>query len=272
MEAGMSRADDDLDFLDLDTPPPETPKRSAREWQALARRENYGLSRITSGSPTSPGPGRPKGGQKRTPEIMRGICEYYSRIPVAKDACAANGITPHTLKLWLTKSRLGQPGDGFDLVANPDDDPSEQFTIRFHEMYAQAQYDGTQELFRATWQRAIGYREPLTFQGRVIYKLDPKKVKAGMEGMDAYLLDEDGRPVPESVEKQDPDLMQFLLKGLMPELFNPAKKIEVDNKVSGVLVVAQKAASGAALADEEKLYSKAPLAVEFEDGDDDDIG
>jgi hypothetical protein len=58
----------------------------------------------------------------------------------------------------------------------------------------------------------------------------------------------------------------------MPELFNPAKKIEVDNKVSGVLVVAQKAASGAALADEEKLYSKAPLAVEFEDGDDDDIG
>lgn len=264
----MGRADDnDLDFLG---PEPVQPERSAREWQTLARQENYGLTRITTG-PTVPSVlGRPKGGQKRTPGKMIGICECIARIPVAKDACAANGITTHTLKLWLTKSRLGNPGDGFDLVLNPDDAPEDQQVIRFHEMYDESLKEGAQEMFRATWQRAIGYQEPLTYQGRVIYKLDPQKLKDGKEGMDAYLLDDDGRPVPESVEKQDPDLMQFMLKGLMPETFGNKTKIELEGKISGVLVVAQKATDGKLLLDEEKVFKEQSVDIEFEDDDDDD--
>jgi hypothetical protein len=259
----MGRAEaDDLDFLG---PEPAPPQRTSREWQALARKEPFGMTRITSG------PGRPPGGQKRTPEVMLRIVQQLSKLPVAKDAALANGVTTHAIKLWLTKSRLGQPGDGFDLVMNPDDDPSEHVIVRFHDAYDQALKDGAQEVYRAALTRALGYREPLTFQGRVIYKLDPEKVRLGMEGMDAYLLDDEGRPVPESVEKQDPDLMQFLLKGLIPETFGNRTKIEMEGKISGVLVVAQKAVSGADLNAEEKLYTKEKLQVTFEDdGDGDD--
>lgn len=252
----MSRADDDLDFLG---PEPVPPKRTAREWQALARNENYSLSRVTGDTK-----------YKRTQERMINIVQRIAKMPVVKDACEMNGVTTHSVKLWLVKSRLGQPGDGFDLVMNPDDDPSEHITVRFHEAYDQALKDGAQELYRAALTRAMGYREPLTFQGRVIYKQDPEKIRLGMEGMDSYLLDDEGRPVPESVEKQDPDLMQFLLKGLMPDTFGNKTKIEMEGKISGVLVVAQKAISGAALGDEEKLYQKETLQVEFEDDGSDD--
>lgn len=258
----MSRAeDDDLDFLG---PAPPPPKRTSREWQALARKEPFGMTRITSG------PGRPPGGQKRTPELMLDLVQRIAKLPVVKDAALGCGITTHAIKLWLTKSRLGQPGDGFDLVMNPDDDPEDRITVRFHEAYDQALKDGAQEVYRAALTRALGYREPLTFQGRVIYKQDPDKLRLGMEGMDAYLLDDDGRPVPESVEKQDPDLMQFLLKGLMPDTFGNKTKIEMEGKISGVLVVAQKALTGAELGDEEKLYQKQTMQVEFEDDGSDD--
>jgi hypothetical protein len=255
----MGRAeDDDLDFLDL------PPKRSAREWQRLARQEPYGMTRVTSL------PGRPKGGQKRTPEVMRRIVKQLSEIPVAKDACELNGVTTTSVRVWLAKSRLGQPGDGFDLVMNPDDAPEDQVTVRFHEAWDQALKDGAQTILRATVKRAIGYREPLTYQGRVIYQLDPKKVADGKTGMDAYLLDKDGRPVPESVEKQDPDLMQFLLKGLMPEQFGTRSKVEIEGKISGVLVVAAKAPDPKVLNEEALAYKKEPLMVEFEESDDDD--
>lgn len=259
----MSGEDDDLDFLG---PPPVDRPRTAREWQALARAENFGLSRLTNG------PGRPPGGQKRTPELMLRVVQQLSTIPVIKDACLMNGITTHTAKLWLTKSRLGQSGDGFDLVMNPDDDPSEQITVRFHEAWDQALKDGAQTVYKAALTRALGYREPLTYQGRVIYKIDPEAERLGLTGMDAYLLDGEGRPIPESVEKQDPDVMMFLLKGLMPETFGNRTKIEMEGKISGVLVVAQKAVSGAALQEEEELArGSQPVLVEFEDdGDGDD--
>jgi hypothetical protein len=254
----MGRADDDLDFLDL------PPKRTAREWQALARSENYSVTRINGDGTTAK--------RKCNPDRMRRICAQLAQVPVAKDACEMNGVTTHSVKLWLTKSRLGQPGDGFDIIVNPDDDPEDQTSVRFHELYDASLKEGAQNLLRATWKRAMGYREPLTYQGRVIYKLDPLKLRLGMEGMDAYLLDEEGYPVPESVEKQDPDLMQFLLKGLMPETFGNKTKIEMEGKISGVLVVAAKAATGQAIEEEEALYRKAPMQVTFEEDDESDVG
>lgn len=260
----MGRADDDdLDFLG----PPPVIQRTAREWQALARQEPYGMQRVDPALVTV---GRTGSKKKCTPERMLAICKRIADIPVAKDACEMNGVSTHAVKLWLVKSRLGQKGDGFDIVVNPDDDPEDHVEVRFHDLYDQSLKDGAQSILRGAVKRAMGYREPLVFQGRVQYKFDPQKLAQGYEGYDAYLLDENGVPIPESVEKQDPDLMQFLLKGMMPETFGNKTKVEFEGKISGVLVVAQKAATGAAIEEEEKLYRKDPLMVEFEEDDDSD--
>lgn len=258
----ISRTIDEDDLSDLlgETPPKP---RTSREWQALARKEPFGLSRIMGRD----APGRPKA-PKCTPDRMLAIIKQLSKIPCVKDACEMHGVTYHSVRLWLTKSRLGTPGDGFDIVMNPDDDEEEHVTMRFHDAYDEALKMGSDTILSATIKRALGYREPLSYQGRVIYKLDPDMVRLGItDGPDAYLYDANGHPIPESVERQDPDLMMFLLKGLKPETFGNKTKVEVDGKISGVLVVAQKAINGAVLNAEEADYRKQVIDVEFEEVD-----
>lgn len=260
----VSRTLDDSDLDDL-LGPSEPKPRTSREWQALARKERYSINRITDGPTSNKTRGRPLA-PKCTQERMLAIVRQISKIPCAKDACEMNGVTTAGVRLWLTKSRLGAKGDGFDIVMNPEDDPDDQFTMRFHEAYDAALMDGADSILSVTIKRAMGYLEPLTYQGRVIYKLDPDAIRLGItEGPDAYLYDENGKPIPESVEKQDPDLMQFLLKGLKPEVFGNKTKVTLDGKVSGVLVVAQKAINGHVMLDEEAEYKKGAIDVEFEE-------
>lgn len=254
----MAGDEDDLsDILGDDKP------RTAREWQAIARKERYSVNRITHG-PVA-GPGRPRA-PKCTQANMLGIIRQITKIPCAKDACEMHGVTTSAVRLWLAKSRLGKEGDGFDILMNPDDDEEDQFKLRFHAAYDAALEDGAQSILSATIKRAMGYKEPLSYQGRVIYKIDPRAYKLGMvEGPDAWLYDEQGRPVPESIDRQDPDLMQFLLKGLMPGTFGNKTKVEIEGRISGVLVVAQKAVDGHALIDEEKEFRKKAVDVEFDE-------
>ena len=52
-------------------------------------------------------------------------------------------------------------------------------------------------------QRALyGYEKVLTHRGRVVYKIDQELVALGFQGPDAYLRDENGNPVPETVRKE----------------------------------------------------------------------
>ena len=65
-------------------------------------------------------------------------------------------------------------------------------------------------------QRAFGYDKVLGSRGRVIYKIDQGLVRQGYQGADAYLKDENGNPVPETVRKEDMKAMQFWLESCVP--------------------------------------------------------
>jgi len=234
--------EDDLD--DLLGPTPLT----ARQLQQMAKKETLG-------------PGRVKG-DKRTPERMARIIDQLAKMPVVGDACKMAGIHRETLKLWLIKSKTGIPGDGFDLPLDPND-PSVG-TIRLHEAYDAAMEDGLDLLERAAIQKALGQLEPLTYQGRVIYQLDPRLMGLGLPENECWLLDDKGRPVPESVMKQDPDLMQFILKARRKGVYGNKTEVDVTHR-GGVLVVGAKAVTGQSLNEEEAQFRINAVDVEFEE-------
>ena len=70
------------------------------------------------------------------------------------------------------------------------------------------------------------------------YKIDPSLVKLGHQGPDAYLKDENGNPVPETVRKVDTKAIRFLLKSMLPEKYGNNPKIDVPQK-GGVLVLGE---------------------------------
>jgi hypothetical protein len=206
------------------------------------------------------GPGRVKG-DKFSQERMRRVLKSLAAMPVVGDACNMAGIHRHTLGQWIVKSRIGVPGDVYDINLIEDDPETK---VRFHEAYDYAMDDGIDNLERAMMQRALGYLEPLTFQGRVIYKIDPRLVGLGLPDVETYLLDENGKPVPETLFKQDPDLMMFIMKCRRKSVYGNKTEVDVNHR-GGVLVVAQKAISGKSLNDEEADFRKQAVDVEFEE-------
>lgn len=205
--------------------------------------------------------------RKNTPERLKSIVQFATEMPVANSICMRANISTTTLKFWLQKSKDGAPGDGFDIV--PDEDSAdEDLPIRFHEAFENAVESGLQLVEQAMFRRAIGYREELTYQGRVIYKLDPRLQALGYEGVDAYLLDpRTGAPVPETVFKQDPDLMMFIAERRMKDKYGKNTTVDMNVK-GGVLVVGMKAATSVALNDLEDQYRReGRQAVTFDEGD-----
>lgn len=234
-----------------------------------AGKRALGASRLTA--PTlGMGPGRVPGG-KCSPARMQNILDFIEAMPIVKKACRFANIHPATLQLWLKKSERGQPGDIFDLVINPDDEPEEQITKRFHELYDTALETGIDDVEEAAIKRAVGYEEVLTYQGHVMYRLDPVLIDLGYTGSDAWLKDSRGRPVPETVIKQDPELIQFILKNRRSKIYGNKQQLDVSVR-GGVLVVAAKALTGAAMNEEEEKYRASPIDVTFEDEDIGDVG
>lgn len=240
------------DFLG---PPP------SRAVQAEARKQLLGPARVNG---FLPGPGRIPGG-KLTQERMRGILAFLITMPVVSKACRFSNIHRATLQLWITKSQRGQPGDVFDVVVNPDDPPEEHVTSRFHELYDLAMKDGIDEVEAVAIERAKGYEEALHYQGHIQYRLDPVLVDLGYTGSEAWAKDPNGRPIPETIRKQDTDTLLAVLKARHPA-YSP-KAIDMNLKVGGVLVVAAKALTGNDLVDESKKYLEEPIDVEFEEID-----
>lgn len=205
-------------------------------------------------------------GKKNSPARLKAILKHIINMPVTSDACMLAGISVSTLKYWLQKSSEGLEGDGFDVVFNEGQETEEK--IRFHDAWDEAMIAGVERLEKAAITRAMGYKEPLTFQGRVIYKQDPILLALGMTGMDAYLLDDDGKPVPETVLKQDPDLMMFILKARKPETYGNKQQIDVNHR-GGVLVVGMTATTPEALNTIEAEYREhGRPPVTFEDDED----
>lgn len=252
----ITPAVEDPDLADILGPPP------SREIQEAARKQVLGPSRLVA---RNPGSGRVPGG-KCTPERMWRIIKSMEQLPIPAKACRFANIHPATLQLWLEKSMRGSTGDVFSLVINPEDPPEEQITKRFHELYDFALESGVDAVEEAAMKRAIGYEEVLTYQGRVQYRLDPVLVDLGFTGSEAWLKDDRGQPIPETVLKQDPDLIQFILKNRRAKIYGT--KVDVGMRVTGgVLVVAAKALTSNELVEESKKYLEAPIDVEFEEVD-----
>jgi hypothetical protein len=198
-------------------------------------------------------------------------------MPVGADAARRCGIAYSTLKYWLQKSFEGAPGDGFDIVMSEQDETgNDDNTVRFHEAWDLAMTTGVERLEAITIQRAMGYNEPLSYQGRVQYKYDPAKLALAVElGLPEYvpqnyLVDEFGAPVPESIWKMDPDLAMFILKSRKSQVYGAKATMDV-NVRGGVLVVPARAIEANDLNAIEDRYRKAGRpSVTFEESDDDD--
>lgn len=72
--------------------------------------------------------------------------------------------------------------------------------------------------------------------GGVVYKNDEFLFSLGYEGPDAYLKDENGFPVVETVRKANRKMQLFLLELLRPETWGKPRKMDVPQKC-GVLTI-----------------------------------
>jgi hypothetical protein len=69
-----------------------------------------------------------------------------------------------------------------------------------------------------------------------MYKIDQDLVGLGLEGFDAYLKDENGKPVPETVHKEDTKAQLHVLKRFRPNTWAKRPKIDAPRE-GGVLVI-----------------------------------
>ena len=120
--------------------------------------------------------------------LLDSLAEYPALIYATKKA----GIHRRTPEYWLKGSEAGH--EGYDLEWRGE-------TAKFHEHYISAMDEGGGHLEEVVFRLATGYDEILTYRGRVSYKFDPVLRSLGHQGPDAYLKDENGDPVPETVRK-----------------------------------------------------------------------
>lgn len=195
-------------------------------------------------------------GKKNSPARMTLLLNKLTEWPNVTKACAFSGISYSTAKYWLKKSATGQPGDGFDLEYAEE-------RKRFHEHYEDALEGGIQRVEDAYVERAVsGYYETLHHQGRVAYQYDQTLIDLGLTGPEAFLLDDNGKPIPERIHHQDPEVMLAVLKAWKRDRYGQHDQLDVLHR-GGVMVVTAPAKSSAELEAREKRGMGAPVDVEF---------
>jgi len=199
-------------------------------------------------------------GKKNSPERLTKLLNYIVQFPQVNRACAMAGLSVTTLKYYLTKSEKGAPGDGFDLTYGDE-------TKRFHLHFADCRDAAVQEVEDAYISYGLKHYEVLSDKGRVIYQIDPQLSGLGLTGPDAYLLDEDNRPIPERIEKQDPEVLEKVLKAYRRDRWGQHDKLDV-NLRGGVMVVGVRAKSSNEIEAGEAEALTAPLDVEFREIED----
>lgn len=192
--------------------PPDLAKKTGRELQALSRS-------ITTGV-----------GKKYSPERLQAILTSMALYPVITTAAQTAGCSTSSIKYWLAKSENGDPG--FMVTWNDEEKP-------FHEHWAEAQSLGDGRVEQAAFEFALGYDELSVYKGRIVYQIDPMAEALGLLGIEAYLKDEHGRPVPEKIHKQDPEMVRWLLERRQREKYGKHDTVDV-NHTGGILVVGVK--------------------------------
>jgi hypothetical protein len=170
---------------------------------------------------------KPPAGIKLSPKIMRIVLNSLKKYPIQWHAANKAGIHRKTLEYWLKRSAAGDVG--YDLKW-------EGIEWRFHEHCKSAIAEARQILDDEMFQRALGYDKVLTGRGRVMYKIDRGLAGLGIQGPDAYLRDENGNPVPESVRKVDNKAQQSILKRFRPETWSRQPKTDAPRD-DGVLII-----------------------------------
>ena len=169
-------------------------------------------------------------GRKRSPERMRIFLDSLAEYPALIYATKKAGIHRRTPEYWLKSSAAGH--EGYDVEWRGE-------TTKFHEHYISAMDEGGGHLEEVAFRLATGYDEILTYKGRVSYKIDPVLWSLGHRGPDAYLKDENGDPVPETVRKYRPeDDRDCSWSGgyHRPSTADGRRKMDVTHK-TGVLVI-----------------------------------
>jgi hypothetical protein len=175
-----------------------------------------------------PPAGSSKSTPKLSPKIMRIILNSLTECPIQSHAANKAGIHPKTLAYWIRRSEAGD--DGYDVRW-------QGFTLRFHEHCKSAVDEAHQNLDDEMLQRALGgYEKVLNYRGRVSYKMDEGLVGLGYQGSDAYLRDENGNPVPETVHKEDTKAQLSVLKRRRRDTWGKHPKRDAPRE-GGVLVV-----------------------------------
>jgi hypothetical protein len=165
---------------------------------------------------------------KLSPELMRIVLNSLRKYPVLWHAASKAGIHRKALEYWIRCSAAGH--DGYDLKWQGIDG-------KFHEHCESAIWEAEQKLEDEMLQRALsGYDKVLTHRGRVMYKIDPGLVGLGFQGPNAYLRDENGNPVPETVHKDDTKAQLSVLKRLRRDRWGKRPKIDGPRE-GGVLVI-----------------------------------
>jgi hypothetical protein len=165
-------------------------------------------------------------GRKRSPERMRIFLDSLAEYPALIYATKKAGIHRRTPEYWLKGSEAGH--EGYDVEWR-------DVTMKFHEHYISAMDEGGDQLKAFAFRVATGYDEILTDKGRVSYKFDPVLLSLGHRGPDAYLKDENGDPVPETVPRSDPKTARLYLELYHPK-YGKDRKMDVTHK-TGVLVI-----------------------------------
>lgn len=195
-------------------------------------------------------------GRKNSPERLTILLKKMMQVTGVVNACLFAGTTYSTLRYWLKRSQEGQIGDGFDLTFGEE-------TKRFHEHYEDCRETMVQEVEDAYTERALhGYYETLHHQGRVAYQFDQELVDLGLTGPDAYLRDENNKPIPERIQHQDPEVMLAVLKAWRRDKYGQHDRLDVTHR-GGVMVVTAPALSSADLEARELRMKARPIDVEF---------
>ena len=82
----------------------------------------------------------------------------------------------------------------------------------------------------------FGYDKVLTRRGRVVYKMDEGLEGLGFQGPDAYLRDENGNPIIQTIRNPNGKMLRFILERERPERYGKHPKVDIPRN-GGVLVV-----------------------------------
>ncbi len=219
------------------TPEPLPPGKEATSEAEKPKTETTPLAAI-GGKRDRSGGGQPKKEKppagiarstpKLSPELMLLVLDALAECPFLCQAANKAGIHRKTLAYWIRRSEAGD--DGYDIEW-------QDVTGRFHELCKLAIDEAVQKLLDRMLERGFfGYDKVLTYRGRVMYKIDQGLVDLGCEGPDAYLRDEKGNPIPETVRKVDMKAIRFWLAWHCPERWGRQRKVEAPRE-GGVLVI-----------------------------------